>query len=135
MSRLSELIRDLCPDGVEYRPLAEVGAFVRGGGLQKSDFVDEGLPCVHYGQIHTRFGVSVTQALTYVSETQFVRLKHAYHGDLLIVTTSEDDAAVGKATAWLGNSEVAISGDMSYYRHSLDPKYVSYFFASRLFQG
>lgn len=135
MSRLSELIRDLCPDGVEYRSLAEVGTFVRGGGLQKSDFVDEGLPCVHYGQIHTRFGVSVTQALTYVSETQFVRLKHAYHGDLLIVTTSEDDAAVGKATAWLGNSEVAISGDMSYYRHSLDPKYVSYFFASHLFQG
>lgn len=135
MSRLSELIRDLCPDGVEYRPLGEVGMFVRGGGLQKSDFVDEGLPCVHYGQIHTRFDVSVTQALTCVSETQFVRLKHACHGDLLIVTTSEDDAAVGKATAWLGHSEVAISGDMFYYRHSLDPKYVSYFFASRLFQG
>ena len=134
MSRLAELIEELCPDGVEYRALGDVGAFVRGGGLQKADFVGTGMPCVHYGQIHTRFGISTSEAVTFVSETQFARLKHADHGDLLIATTSEDDEAVGKATAWLGDGEVAISGDMFYYRHDLEPKYVSYFFASSSFQ-
>lgn len=134
MSRLTELIEELCPDGVEYRALGDVGAFVRGGGLQKADFVGTGMPCVHYGQIHTRFGISTSEAVTFVSETQFARLKHADHGDLLIATTSEDDEAVGKATAWLGDGEVAISGDMFYYRHDLEPKYVSYFFASSSFQ-
>ena len=134
MSRLAELIEELCPDGVEYRALGDVGVFVRGGGLQKADFVETGMPCVHYGQIHTRFGISVKEAVTFVSEAQFARLKHADYGDLLIATTSEDDEAVGKATAWLGDGEVAISGDMFYYRHNLDPKYVSYFFASSSFQ-
>ena len=134
MSRLADLIAQLCPDGVEYRALGDVGAFVRGGGLQKADFVEAGMPCVHYGQIHTRFGISTTKAVSYVSEAQFARLKHAEYGDLLIATTSEDDEAVGKATAWLGDGEVAISGDMFYYRHNLEPKYVSYFFASSSFQ-
>lgn len=63
MSRLADLIEELCPDGVEYTPLGEVGEFVRGSGLQKSDFVDEGLPCVHYGQIHTRFGIAADEAV------------------------------------------------------------------------
>ena len=134
MSRLAELIEELCPDGVEYRALGDVGVFVRGGGLQKADFVETGMPCVHYGQIHTRFGISASEAVTFVSEAQFARLKHADFGDLLIATTSEDDEAVGKATAWLGDGEVAISGDMFYYRHNLEPKYVSYFFASSSFQ-
>ena len=134
MSRLAELIEELCPDGVEYRPLGEIGTFVRGGGLQKTDFVAHGKPCVHYGQIHTRFGVFTDETVASVSDAQFDRLKRADHGDLLIATTSEDDEAVGKATAWLGPGEVAISGDMFYFRHRLDPKYVSYFFASSLFQ-
>ena len=134
MSRLADLVAELCPDGVEYRALGDVGSFVRGGGLQKADFVEAGMPCVHYGQIHTRFGTSVTKAVSYVSEAQFARLKHAEYGDLLIATTSEDDEAVGKATAWLGDGEVAISGDMFYYRHNLEPKYVSYFFESSSFQ-
>ena len=134
MSRLAELIEELCPDGVEYRALGDVGVFVRGGGLQKADFVETGMPCVHYGQIHTRFGISVSETVTFVSEAQFARLKQADYGDLLIATTSEDDEAVGKATAWLGDGEVAISGDMFYYRHNLEPKYVSYFFASSSFQ-
>lgn len=133
MSRLADLINELCPDGVEYKPLDEVGEFVRGSGLQKSDFVDEGLPCVHYGQIHTRFGIAADEAVANISAMQFHRLKHANHGDLLIATTSEDDEAVGKATVWLGHEEVAIGGDMFIFRHVLEPKYVSYFFASSLF--
>jgi type I restriction enzyme S subunit len=52
---------------------------------------------------------------------------------LVIATTSEDDAAVGKAVAWLGSEEVAVSTDAFVYRHLLDPKYVSYFFQSAQF--
>ena len=38
MSRLSELIRDLCPDGVEYRPLGEV-AYIRAGSPVSKNFI------------------------------------------------------------------------------------------------
>ena len=53
MSRIDEMLAELCPDGVEYRRLGEIGSFIRGSGFQKADFVDEGNPCIHYGQIYT----------------------------------------------------------------------------------
>ena len=53
VSRIDELIAELCPDGVEFKALGEVGEFVRGNGLQKKDFTDAGSPCIHYGQIYT----------------------------------------------------------------------------------
>ena len=35
MSRLEELIQQLCPDGVEYKELGEVATVSRGGNFQK----------------------------------------------------------------------------------------------------
>ena len=119
---------------MEWCALGDLGTFVRGGGLQKADFVEQGKPCIHYGQIHTIFGVTTDNVVSSVSEEQFLRLKRASSGDLLIATTSEDDEAVAKATAWLGDEPVAISGDMFLFHHSLDPRYVSHFFASQHFQ-
>ena len=37
MSKLEELIQELCPDGVEYKKLGEVATISRGGNLQKKD--------------------------------------------------------------------------------------------------
>ncbi len=129
------MLREMCPDGVEYKPLGEVGKFFRGSGLLKKDFVDEGLPCIHYGQIHTRFRISTDSTISFVTPELWSRLHHAASGDLLIATTSEDDAAVAKATAWLGEGEVAVGGDLHIFRHVLDPKYVSHFFSSTHFQN
>ena len=42
---------------------------------------------------------------------------------------------MGKAVAWLGNDEVAVSTDAYIYRHSLDPRYVSYFFQTQQFHA
>ena len=133
MSRIDDLIRRHCPSGVEYRPLGDVGTFERGSGIQKSDFVDDGVGCIHYGQIHTHYGTWATETKSYVSPQQAAKGRRARTGDLVIATTSEDDAAVGKAVAWLGSDEVAVSADAFVYRHSLDPKYVSYFFQSAQF--
>ena len=114
--------------------MGEVGVFTRGSGIQKSDFVDEGVGCIHYGQIHTYYGVWARHTKTYVSTEQAMRSRRASAGDLVIATTSEDDASVGKAVAWLGDEDVAVSTDALIFRHELDAKYVSYFFQSRGFQ-
>ncbi len=53
MSKLKELIDRLCPNGVEYKQLGVVGNFIKGNGLQKKDFVESGVGCIHYGQIYT----------------------------------------------------------------------------------
>lgn len=134
MSRIDNLIARLCPRGVSFKTLGDTGTFIRGNGLQKKDFADTGVGCIHYGQIHTHYRTSATEIITFVTPLLAKRLRHARPGDLVIATTSEDDEAVGKATAWLGTEDVAVSSDAYIYRHSLDPKYVAYFFQSKQFQ-
>lgn len=134
MSHIDDLIAELCPDGVEVKPLGEVGEFIRGSGLQKSDLTDSGIGAIHYGQIHTLYGTWTTSTRSFVRPEFAARLRHAKPGDLVLATTSEDDQAVAKATAWLGGEEVAISGDAYIYRHTLDPRFVSYFFQTEQFQ-
>lgn len=134
MSRVDELIAQLAPEGVEIKTLGDVGEFVRGNGLQKSDLTDEGAPAIHYGQVHTHYGVWADTTKSFTDPKYAARLRRAKHGDLVIATTSEDDAAVAKATAWLGESEAAVSGDAYIYRHKLDPRYVAYFFQTDQFQ-
>jgi len=134
VSKIDDLIRERCPDGVPFRPLGEIGEFVRGNGLQKADLTDAGVPAIHYGQIHTAYGVWTKETKSFTSTELASRLRRAKPGDLVIATTSEDDSAVAKATAWLGDTEAAVSGDAYIFRHALDPKYVAYFFQSCSFQ-
>ena len=134
MSRIDTLIGELAPTGVEHKLLGEVGEFIRGNGLQKSDLTDEGAPAIHYGQIHTFYGIWADSTKSFTSPTLAAKLRRAKTGDLIIATTSEDDAAVAKATAWLGSDEVVVSGDAYIYRHGLDPRFMAYFFNSDRFQ-
>ncbi len=53
---------------------------------------------------------------------------------MVIATTSENDEDVCKAVAWLGDEDIAVSSDACFYRHRLNPKYVSYFFQTEQFQ-
>jgi type I restriction enzyme, S subunit len=134
MSRIDDLIAHLAPEGVPLVPLGETGEFIRGNGLQKGDLTAEGSGAIHYGQIHTLYGTWTTATKSFVKPELALKLRRAKTGDLVIATTSEDDAAVAKATAWLGDDEIAVSGDAYIFRHRLDPKYVAYFFQSEQFQ-
>ena len=112
---------------VKWMTLGEIGEIIKGSGIQKSDFVEDGYPCIHYGQLHTYFGTFADKNKSYIKKELYDRCKKAVYGDLIIASTSEDVEACCKATAWLGG-EVAISGDAHIFHHNQDPKYVSYFF-------
>lgn len=133
MNQIEKLIEELCPDGVEYKPLGELGTFSRGGGLQKKDFTESGVGCIHYGQIYTHYGIWATETKSFVSDDFAAKKRKMLPGDVFIATTSENDEDLGKATAWLGTEEIVTSGDGYIFRHSMNPKFVSYFFNSSLF--
>lgn len=115
------------------KTLGEVGSFTRGGGFQKSDFVEHGIPCIHYGQIHTKFGPFITSHITEISSDLESKTKFASKGDLVIAITSEDTEGSCKSTAWLGDYPVAVGGHAAIYKHSMNPLYMSFLFKSTLF--
>lgn len=115
-------------DEFQWKTLGELGTFIRGLGIQKSDFTESGVGCIHYGQIHTHYDIWAIETKSFISRELSTRLRKARTGDLVIATTSEDDEAVAKAVTWLGIEDVAISTDACIYRHTANPKYMSYFF-------
>ena len=119
--------------GVEMKTLGEVGEFIRGAGILKSDFVDEGFPCIHYGQIHTRYGISATKAISHIDESLYKKSKKAVKGDVILATTSEDAEGCAKPVAWLGEEEVAVSGDAYIYHHNQNGKFMAYQFMTHNF--
>ncbi|WP_298337230.1 restriction endonuclease subunit S [Ferrimicrobium sp.] len=114
--------------------MGELGEFIRGNGIQKDNLREMGVGAIHYGQIHTHYGTAATETISFVDEELARRSRRANPGDLVIATTSEDDEAVGKAVAWIGDDKIAVSGDAFIFRHALAPKYVSYFFQTNEFQ-
>lgn len=117
----------------EWKKLGEIGKMIRGNGLQKKDFTDEGYPCIHYGQVHTVYDYMTTSTKSFCSESLANKLRKAQYGDLIIATTSEDVEACCKAVVWLGNVDVAYSGDSYCFKHNQNPKYVSYLFQTEKF--
>lgn len=134
MGKVLRLLNELCPEGAPMVSLGQIGTFTRGNGLQKKDFVECGVGCIHYGQIFTYYGTYTYSTKSFIRPELAARLKKAKTGDLIIATTSENDDDVCKAVAWLGDGEIAISGDSYVFSHNQNPKYIAYLFQTQSFQ-
>lgn len=121
-----------CP--VEWKELGEVCEIIRGNGLQKKDFVDEGIPCIHYGQIYTYYSSYVYKTKSFISFSLSEKLKKAQTGDIIVATTSENIEDVGKSIVWLGDGDVCIGGHSCIMKTKENPKYINYYMQSIFFQ-
>lgn len=133
MSKIDELIANYCPDGIERKPLGTFAELYRGNGLQKKDFTDNGVGCIHYGQIYTRYGTSTTKTISFVDEALAVKLLKVHPNDLIVTATSENLEDVCKTVAWLGESDIVTGGHSIVVRHQQNAKYLSYYFQTRDF--
>lgn len=120
-------------EGEEMKTIGEVGVFVRGSGIQKTDFVEDGYGCIHYGQIHTKYGLSATETISKIGKSLYDRCKKAHKGDVILATTSEDAEGCAKPVAWLGNEVIAIGSDTLIYHHNQNGKYMAHQFLTHRF--
>ena len=121
-----------CP--VEWKELGEVVEFHRGNGLQKKDFVDEGKPVIHYGQIYTKYKFSTKTTVSFTDDSVFCKLRKAKPNDIIMATTSENVEDVGKSIVWEGDEEIGISGDSYVLTTNQNSRYINYYFRTFQFQ-
>lgn len=113
---------------VEWKALGDVGEFIRGNGLPKSDFIENGdVGCIHYGQIYTYYGTYATETKSFVSKEVADKLKKALKGDVIFTNTSENYEDVCKAIAWLGDNEIVIGGHSCVFKHNENAKFIAYY--------
>lgn len=118
---------------VEWKKMSEIGTFIRGNGLQKKDFTEKGVGCIHYGQIYTRLSTFTDKTLTYCSEELARKLTPVHPGDLIIACTSENVEDVCKSVAWLGEEDIVTGGHACVFSHHENPKYIAYLFQTEIF--
>ena len=133
MSKLNNLLQDLCPNGVKYAKLGTVATISRGGNFQKKDFCEKGVPCIHYGQIYTRYGLFTDKTLSFISEETAKKQKYAVKNDIIMAVTSENIEDVCKCVAWLGEQKIAVSGHSAIIHHTINPKFLCYYFHTEMF--
>lgn len=119
---------------VEWRPMGEVGEFLRGRRFTKADYVDEGVPCMHYGDIYTQHGTATSSVATHVRPELAASLRYAEYGDVVMVDVGETVDDVGKAVAWLGTDKVAIHDHCFAFRHPMNPSFVSHYMQTSMYR-
>lgn len=134
MIRIDKMVRELCPGGVRYMTIGDLGTLKRGKGLTKKDLIDSGIGAVHYGQIYTRYGVWAEETISFVKPSSAERYTPVEPGDLIITNTSENIEDVGKSLAWIGKDPIITGGHATVLHHGQNPKYLSYVFQSEVFQ-
>ena len=119
--------------GFAFVKLSDIATISRGGNFQKKDFCEDGVPCIHYGQIYTKYGVHTDKTIQFISEAIAKKQKKAVMNDVIMAVTSENVEDVCKSVAWLGADEVAVSGHTAIIHHNQNAKYLSYFFHTTMF--
>ena len=111
---------------IQWVTMAEIGKFIRGRRFTKADYVEAGVGCIHYGEIYTHYGISANEVISQVRPEMKATLRFAKPGDVVITDVGETVEDVGKAVAWIGTEDVAIHDHCYAFRHSMNPKFVSY---------
>ena len=118
---------------IQWKTMGEIGTFIRGNGLQKKDFTESGVGCIHYGQIYTHYGTFADKTKSFVTEGLAKKLLEVENGDIVLACTSENIEDVAKAVAWLGKETIVTGGHSVVFKHNQNPKYIAYFMQTALF--
>jgi len=108
----------------------EFGSFTRGRRFVRTDIVEEGVPCVHYGDMYTYYGVWADKTPTHLTPEKASKLRFAKKGDVIIVGAGENDIDIGVGLAWLGEEDVVVHDACFIFKHNINSKYLSYFMQS-----
>ena len=119
----------------EHASLGDIGTFTRGRRFTKDDYAPDGIGCIHYGDIYTRYGTSATETVSHVRADLAPSLRFAKTGDVVIAAVGETVEDVGKAVAWLGEDDVAVHDDCFTFHHRQNPRFISYCFQSAAFNA
>ena len=89
MSKLQELIDRLCPNGVEFKPLGELGTFFGGlTGKSKDDFKDGNAKFITYLNIYTNPALNI-DVNDFVKVDEKEKQNRIQKGDILFTGSSE----------------------------------------------
>ena len=106
--------------------IGSIATFRKGSGLAKSDLVVDGVhPCIHYGELFTRYGAVIDVVCSRTDRDLPVKSEE---GDVLMPTSDVTPRGLAKASAIL-SADVSLGGDILIIRPDrakVDSRFLAY---------
>ena len=114
-------------ENVKWMKLGEVGSFLRGKRFVRTDIVENGIPCIHYGDMYTYYGLKATKTKGMLRKDLAAKMRFAKKNDVVIVAAGENKDDIGVGLAWLGEEPVAVHDACFIFKSKMYPQYVAHF--------
>ena len=115
------------PENWTWMRFGSIGIQTRGNGIKRTDTLDQGRPCIRYGEIYTSYTYSFAECKSFIPESLFESVNHATYGDVLLTLTGENNIDIAKSVAYLGDETIAYGGDLlCISKHGFNPMFLSY---------
>ena len=114
-------------DDVELKTLGEVATdMYRGSGIKRDQITSNGIPCVRYGEIYTKYNIWFDKCVSHTNEKIIANKKYCEYGDVLFAITGESVEDIAKSCVYTGHEKCLAGGDIVVMKHNQNPKYISY---------
>ena len=119
--------------GVIWMKMSEIGTFIRGKRFVRTDIVNDGVPCIHYGDMYTYYGLYATESKGMLRNELAPKMRYAQKNDVVIVAAGENKEDIGIGMAWLGDEPAAVHDACFIFKSDLYPQYVSHYLRTKYY--
>ncbi len=116
----------LIPEDWEVKEFNDFGVFFKGKGIKKDDVKLEGIPCVRYGELYTKYDNLIKETFSFISNELALESFKLRKGDLLFAGSGEIREEIGKSAVILRDDTYA-GGDIVIFRaKDIDPIFLGF---------
>ena len=108
------------PEHWDLKQLGLIGSFFKGNGGTKEDEVEEGVPCVRYGDIYTQHQYFIREVRANITDESAAKYTPLRYGDILFAGSGETIEEIGKSAVNLIDGPTYCGGDVIVFRPSIE---------------
>jgi type I restriction enzyme S subunit len=92
--------------------LGDLGTFSKGKGIKRDDVATDGVACIRYGEIYTRYHDYVDVLHSRIPPAVAATALPISQGEILFAASGETAAVIGKCVAYVGEERAYAGGDI-----------------------
>jgi len=115
------------PKDWEKKTLNDLGNLSKGSGISGKQMKSNGIPCIGYGDIYTKYDIKFCVSQNFTDENAIKESVSINKGTLLFTATGETAEEIGKCVCYYGEEPIYVGGDIFILPvNDIDPFFVAY---------
>ncbi len=102
----------ICPVDWDVNVYNNLGEFSKGYGIPGYSMIDNGVPCVGYGDIYTKYYIKFNLAKCFTDEITAQESRKISKDTLLFTGSGETAEEIGKCVCYCGDEDIYAGGDI-----------------------